>query len=150
MNKVLALMLMLLCLITALPLASANPISDHAAEEAANSRLTFVYPAIIILSVALADSTIYLIRKKIINKHSLLYFTTLTLLISYLGFYSQILTSIHHSINDVSWNLVVNSVTIFGYITMAITFVSIADSVTYIVRKKSLLQRFSIRRISKH
>ena len=65
MRKVLVFVLVLFCLILAMPLVSANPISP--AHEA-NSQLAFVYPAITILGVVLADLAIYLIRRKSINK----------------------------------------------------------------------------------
>jgi hypothetical protein len=136
MRKVLVFVLVLFCLILAMPLVSANPISP--AHEA-NSQLAFVYPAITILGVVLADLAIYLIRRKSINKHSFLHILTLSLIISLLVFYGRILTSGEHRISDISWNLVINSFTIFGYITMAVTLAAIADSVVYLIRRRGIM-----------
>jgi len=127
---------MLFLFITAMPLASANPISI---EQVVNSQLNFIYIAIIFLAVALTDLAIYLIRKKSINKHNFLHVLTLFLLISLLLFYSRILTSGFHRINGLSSNLVTNSFIMFGYITMVVTLGAIADSAIYLIRRRNKL-----------
>ncbi len=130
-----ALLLMLFCLISLIPLVSANPSPSF---PGINSQLVFPYTAIAILSVALTDFAIYLIRRKNINKHNYLQILTLSLIISLLVS-SLILTSSEH-ITSASWILTLNALTVFAYSTMAVTLVTIAESLLYLIRVKKVFK----------
>ena len=136
MRKVLAVMLMLFCAILALPLASANFDSvpfKHTSAYAAS------YVALIILVIVIADFAIFSVRRKSLTKQSLLYLLAFSCWVSYLaitiyGGYFFIMITIGPRI------------TAFGYITIAITYITMATTLVaigysgiYLVKRRSKL-----------
>lgn len=134
MRKVLAVMLMLFCLISALPLVSANPVNiKHTSAYAAS------YVALIILVIVIADFAIFSVRRKKLTKQSLLYLSAFSCWVSYL-------TIVIYGSTYPFMIALGPRITTFGYIsiaisyiTMAITLVAIGYSGIYLIRRRSKL-----------
>jgi hypothetical protein len=140
MKKVLAIMLMLFCFILELPLVSANPIGGFRSTPAYAAS----YVALIILVIVIADFAIFLVRRKKFTKQSLLYLITISCWISYLailiyGSTYSILIALGQRITTFGYI----SITV-TYITMAITLVSIGYSGYYLIRRSKLTSKHSL------
>lgn len=136
MRKVLAVMLMLFCSILALPLVSANfdsvPFKHTSAYSAS-------YVALIILVIVIADFAIFSVRRKRLTKQNLLYLSAFSCWVSYLaitiygGFFSIMIAQGPR-------------ITTFGYISIAISYITMATTLVaigysgiYLIRRRSKL-----------
>jgi len=135
MRKVLAVMLMLFCSISALPLVSANPVPSFKD----TSAYAASYVALIILVIVIADFAIFSVRRRRLTKQSLLYLSVFSCWVSYL------VTVIYGSTYPIMI-AIGPRITTFGYIsiaityiTMAITLVAIGYSGIYLIRIRSKL-----------
>jgi hypothetical protein len=142
MRKVLALMLMLFVLASAVPLVGANPMPDfrHTPAYAAS------YIELVILFVAIVSFTIFLVRRKKVTMHSLLYLLTLSCTIAYM--IVTIYGATYYIIVATGTKTTGMRITEFGYIyfaisytTMAITIVTFAFSVYWIIRRAKLVKK---------
>lgn len=133
MRKVLAVMLMLFCSILALPLVSANPVPGfkHTSAYAAS------YVALIILVIVIADFAIFSVRRRRITKQSLLYLSAFSCWVSYLA------TTIYGGTYYVMI-AIGPRITPFGYISIAITYITMATTLVaigysgiYLMRRRS-------------
>jgi len=115
MRKVLAVDLMLFCLASAIPLVSANPVPGFRQ----TSAYAASYVALVILVMAIADSAIFLVRRKKVTKQSLLYLLASSCWVTYL------MTAIYGGTYSVTI-AIGNRITAFGYITMAVTYLTMA------------------------
>jgi len=122
MRKVLAVLLMLFCLMLALPLVSANPVPDfkHTSAFAAS------YVALVILLIAIASSAIFLVRRKKLIKQSLLYLLALSCWVAFL------IVTIYGSTHYLAE---------FGYVTYAITYMTMAATIVAITYSGYLIIR---------
>lgn len=135
MRKVLAVMLMLFCLISALPLVSANPIGGFRDTSAYASS----YVALIILVIVVVDFAIFLVRRKKFTKQSFLYLSAISCWISYLAiliYGSTYFFMIALGPRITTYGYIYLSIT---YITMATTLVAIAYSGIYLIRRRGKL-----------
>jgi hypothetical protein len=136
MRKVLAVMLMLFCLISALPLVSANPIEPYFKHTSAYAAS---YVALIILVIVIADFAIFSVRRKKLTKQSLLYLSVFSCWVSYLaiviyGSTYPIMIALGPRITTFGYISIAIS-----YITMATTLVAIGYSGIYLIRRRSKL-----------
>ena len=128
MRKVLAAMLMLSSLASAIPLVGANPVPDfkHTSAYAAS------YVALVILVIAIVDSAVFLVGRKKVTKQSLLYFLALSYWVTYL------VTAIYGGTYSVA--IAIGSrITAFGYGVMAVTYLTMAFTLVAIAYSGYLL-----------
>ncbi|HLN45803.1 MAG TPA: hypothetical protein VK209_08865 [Candidatus Sulfotelmatobacter sp.] len=130
MRKVLALMLMLFCLASTIPLVYANPIPDfkHTSAYAA------VYVAFFILVIAIIDSAIFLVRRKKVTKQSFLYLLALSFWEIY------VVTIIYGGTYSIAI-AIGNRITVFGYVTMIITYSTMIVTLIAIVYSGYLINK---------
>ena len=128
MRKVLAVMLMLSSLASALPLVGANPVPDfrHTSAYAAS------YVALIILVIATVDSAIFLVRRRKVTKQSFLCLLALSYWVTYL------VTAIYGGTYSVA-TAIGSRITAFGYMTMAVTYLTMAFTLVAIAYSGYLL-----------
>jgi len=128
MRKVLAVMLMLSSLASALPLVGANPVPDfrHTSAYAAS------YVALIILVIATVDSAIFLVRRRKVTKQSFLCLLALSCWVTYL------VTAIYGGTYSVA-TAIGSRITAFGYMTMAVTYLTMAFTLVAIAYSGYLL-----------
>ena len=134
MRKVLALMLMLFVLASAVPLVGANPAPGFKN----TSAFAASYIALVIFLVVIANSVVFLIRRKKVAAQSLLYLLALSCWVSYF------VIAIYGGTYSVT-EAIGRRLTEFGYVTLAINYttmivtsVAIAYSGYLIIRRKKL------------
>jgi hypothetical protein len=121
MKKVLASLLMLFCSISVLPLLSANPIPDF--KDPPSYAASFV--ALTLLVMVIASFAVFLIRRKGLIKQSLLYLLALSCWVAYFA----VAIAIGRRITQ------------FGYITYAITYITMATTLVAIAYSGYLIRR---------